>query len=207
MKENARQSECGLRCKYCGYDAHKDIIKAAFWMNDGLIAIEGIPARLCKGCGEQFFDEQITERIQKLLKNPIAEPERQIRISVYDFPQLESTEKHRQSRSIRANKNSQTILQCKYCESETVEELVKSAFWVDEQLIAVENIPARVCHECEAHFYDNETAEKIAALEKLRAVRDGSRCDVTASVFTLGDNENAADNGFHQDTSDRFCER
>jgi hypothetical protein len=47
------------------------------------------------------------------------------------------------------------------------------------------------------HFYDDETAEKIAALEKLRAVRDGARRDVTASVFTLGDNENAVDNRYH----------
>ena len=193
MKENVRQSECGLRCEYCGYDTHEDIIKAAFWMDDGLIAIEGIPARLCRGCGEQFFDEQITEMIQKLLTNPIAEPERQIRVPVYDFPQLESTGKHRQSQSIRANKDSQVILGCKYCESETVEELVKSAFWVNEQLIAVENIPARVCRECEAYFYDDETAEKIAALEKLRGVPDGARRDVTALVFALGDNENAAD--------------
>jgi YgiT-type zinc finger domain-containing protein len=207
MKENARQSECGLRCKYCGYDTHEDIIKAAFWMNDGLIAIEGIPARLCKGCGEQFFDEQITERIQKLLKNPIAESERQIRVSVYDFPQLESTEKHRQSQSIRANKDSQAILRCKYCESETVEELVKSAFWVDEQLIAVENIPARVCQECKVQFYDDETAEGIATLERIRSVPDAARRDAMVTVFSLPDKDNTVDNGFHRDTSDRFCER
>jgi YgiT-type zinc finger domain-containing protein len=197
VKENAKQSECCLRCEYCGYDAYEDIIEAAFWTDDGLIAIEAIPARLCSGCGEQFFDEQVTERIRKLLKNRIAEPEREIRIPVYDFPQVESIGKHRRSQSIRANKDFQAILWCKYCESETVDELVKSAFWVDERLIGVENVPARVCQECEAHFYDDETAEKIAALEKLSAVPAGSRRDVMALVFTLGGNESAADNRYH----------
>jgi YgiT-type zinc finger domain-containing protein len=158
------------------------------------------------GCGEQFFDGQITHRIQKLLKNPVVEPERQIRVSVYDFPQFESIGKHRQFRSIRARKDSQTILQCKYCESETVEKLVKSAFWANEQLIAVENIPARVCQECEVHFYDDETAETIATLGQLRAVPDGAKRDVTASVFSLGDKENVADNRYHEDGIDRLCE-
>jgi len=206
MKENVEHSECGLRCKYCRCDTYEDVIKAAFWMDNGLIVIEGIPARLCTGCWEQFFDEKITQRIHQLLTNPTTEPERQIRAFVYDLPQLESTEEHRQFQSIRANKDSQASLQCKYCESETVEELVKSAFWVNEQLIAIENIPARVCHECEVHFYDDETAERIATLGQLRAVPDGAKRDVTVLVFTLGDKENAADNRYHEDAIDRLCE-
>lgn len=235
MRENVKQSRCEphpsdgrgeLRCKYCKYDTHEEVIKAAFWMDNGLIVIESIPARLCKGCGEQFLDEQITRRIQELLKNPTTEPERLIRVSVYDLPQLESMGKHRHPCQKQAGaeqiKDSQASLQCKYCESETVEELVKSAFWVDEQLIAVENIPARVCQECEVHFYDDETAETIATLgqcvirrsvwrrtgriDGLRAVPDGARRDVTASVFSLGDKENAADNRYHEDASDRLCE-
>jgi len=206
MKENVKQSECGLRCRYCGYDTHEDVIKAAFWVDNGLIVIEGIPVRLCTGCGEQFLDEHITQKIEKLLKNPRAGRERQTRVSVYDFPQLESIGKHCQFQPIRANRDSQASLQCKYCESETVEELVKSAFWVNEQLIAIENIPARVCHECEVHFYDDETAERIATLGQLRAVPDGAKRDVTVLVFTLGDKENAADNRYHEDAIDRLCE-
>lgn len=140
------------------------------------------------------------------MKNPTTEPERLIRVSVYDLPQLESMGKHRQFQSIRANKDSQASLKCKYCESETVEELVKSAFWVDEQLIAVENIPARVCQECKEHFYDDEIAETIATLGQLRDVPDGAMHDVTASVFSLGDKENAVEDRYHEDVSDRLCE-
>ena len=193
MRENSNKSESELRCKYCNHDTYEEIIKATFWMDNGLIVIEGIPARLCKGCKEQFLDEQITRRIQETLNNPTTKPERLIQVSVYDLPQLESMGKDRQFQSIKANKDSQTRLQCKYCESETVEEPAKSAFWVDEQLIAVENIPARVCQECKEYFYDDETAEKIATLGQLRAVPDGARRYVTASVFSLGDKENATE--------------
>jgi len=55
MSENVKQSEAVLRCRYCGHDTYEDVIKAAFWRGDGLIVIEGISARLCERCGEQFF--------------------------------------------------------------------------------------------------------------------------------------------------------
>jgi len=202
MKENVRQSECGLRCKYCGYDTREDVIKAAFWMGDGLIVIEDVLARVCEGCGEQFLDEETTQRIQGLLKNPAMEPRQQIRVSVYDLSRLESMAKHRRgppqggnpAQSIR-NSDPEISPKCKYCESETVEELVKSVFWVNEQLIAIENIRARVCQRCNVQFYDDETAETIATLEKVRAVPDavpkgtpiGARRDATVSVFSLSD--------------------
>jgi len=206
MKENARQSECGLRCKYCGYDTHNDVIKAAFWMDNRLIVVESVPARLCMGCGEQFFEEYVTQSIQKFFKDPIVKPERQICVFVYDFPQLKSIGKYRQFQSIRANNDSQASLQCKHCKSETVEKMVRSAFWVNEQLIAVENIPARVCQECEVHFYDDETAETIATLGQLIAVPDGVKRDITASVFTFGEKENTADNRYHEDVINRLYE-
>lgn len=206
MNENIRQSECSLRCKYCGYDTLEDVIKTAFWRDDSLIVVESVPARLCIGCGEQFFEERVAQRIRKFIKNPTAEPEQQIRVSVYDFPQIEYVGKDRQSQSIRANNDSKASLQCKHCESETVEKLVRSAFWVNEQLIAVENIPARVCPECEVYFYNDETAETIAALGQLRAVPDRVKHDITVSVFAFENKENAADNEYHEDVINRLCE-
>jgi YgiT-type zinc finger domain-containing protein len=207
MKENSKLPESALRCKYCGYGTREDVIKAAFWMDDGLIVVEDVLAQVCEGCGEQFLDEETTQQIQELLKNRTVEPGRQIRVSVYDLSRLESMAKRRRSQSIRVSRDPETNLQCKYCESETVEELVKSAFWVNEQLIAIENIRARVCRGCKVQFYDDETAEGIATLEKIRTVPDAARRDVTVSVFSLADKENTVGNRFHQDTSDRFCER
>lgn len=207
MKENYKQSESALRCKYCGYGIREDVIKAAFWMNDELIVVEDVLAQVCEGCAEQFLDEETTQQIQKLLRNPTEGPRRQIRISVYDLSLLDSMSIHHRLQSIKVKKNPETNLQCKYCESKTVEKLVKTAFWVDEQLIAVENIPARVCQECKVQFYDDETAEEITTLERIMAVPNATRRNVTVTVFSLSDKENTLDNRFHGDTSDRSCER
>ncbi len=56
-------------------------------------------------------------------------------------------------------------------------------------------------------FYDDETAEKIATLERIRAVPNAARRNVKATVLSLPDTENSVDNRFHRDISDRFCER
>jgi YgiT-type zinc finger domain-containing protein len=196
MKENSKQSESALRCKYCGYGTHEDVIKAAFWMNDELIVVEDVLAQVCEGCAEQFLDEETTQRIQTLLKNPREEPRQQTRISVYDLSRLYSMSKRHRPQSIKVKREPETNLQCKYCESETVEKLVKSAFWVSEQLIAVENIPARVCQKCKVQFYDDETAEEITTLQRLKAIPDAARRHVTATLFSLADKENTVDHRF-----------
>jgi len=197
MIENSKQPESAQRCKYCGYSTREDVIKAAFWMNDGLIIVEDVLAQVCEGCAEQFLDEETTQQIQKLLKNPTEEPRRQIWVSVYDLSRLDSMSKRHRLQSIKVKRDPEINLQCKYCESETVEKLVKSAFWVNERLIAVENIPARVCQECKVQFYDDETADVISTLERIRAVPDAARRNVTVTVFSLPDKENNVDNGFH----------
>jgi YgiT-type zinc finger domain-containing protein len=206
MKEHSKQPESALRCKYCGYDTREDVIKAAFWMNDELIVVEDVPARVCEGCAEHFLNKETTQQIQKLLKNPTEEPRRQIRISVYDLSRLYSLSKRRRLRSIKVKREPETNLQCKYCESETVEKLVKSAFWVNERLIAVENIPAWVCRECKMQFYDDETAETIATLEQLKAVPEGAKRDVMVSIFSCRSKKHAADNRYHENVINRLCE-
>jgi YgiT-type zinc finger domain-containing protein len=203
------RSQAAPRCKYCGFDTHEDVIKAAIWTNKGLIVVEDIPARLCEGCGEQFFEEEITQRIQNVLTHLLTKAKRQIRVPVYSLSQvaapkherhpevageqyrasLESTH-HQAKRApepVRANHDCQEAFLCKYCESGTVAELVKSAFWVDGALLAIENIPARVCQRCRQQFYDEQVAEKIAALERRRSVLGPATRDVSVPVFSLAD--------------------
>ena len=74
-----------LRCEYCGSDTRRDVVQAAFWSDRGLIAIEHIPARMCEGCGEQFYDEQTTERIEQIVTDPAARASREIVVPVFSL--------------------------------------------------------------------------------------------------------------------------
>jgi len=218
MEQKQQKSKTVMRCKYCGYEATEDIIKAALWSNEGLIVIEDIPAWLCEGCLEQFFEEEITQRIQQVITYPISKAKRQIRAPVYSLSKVKVAKRQRHpeaksqqppcfpaqartgaspeptyqqakqiSEQIKINKDGQETLLCKYCESETVEDLVKSAFWVDGVLLVVENVPARVCQRCRQQYYDEETTEQITAFDKHRFVSGTARRDVWVPVFSLAD--------------------
>ncbi len=55
------------QCSYCNGRLHEDTVQAAFWGLEGMVAIKDIPARVCERCGEQFYDEETTSTIHRLL--------------------------------------------------------------------------------------------------------------------------------------------
>ena len=208
MQERRSQDETQITpgCKYCGFDTHKDIIKAAIWTNNGLIVIEDIPARLCGGCGEQFFDEKVTQKIAEVTKYPAAKAKQKVRVPVCSLSQDQAAEKQSKPEkpdkqhtaftyyqkkqvieSAGINENHQGSLLCKYCKSETVEDVIKSVFWLDGEPIVLENIPARVCQRCGQQFYDVETAERITALKKSRCGAAMVSKSILVPVFSLTD--------------------
>lgn len=189
MEKNYQESNAAHRCKYCGCDTNEDVIKAAFWTDSGLTVIEDIPARICEGCGEQFFNDETTQRIQQLITCPVVKAKRQIQIPIYSMSQDTAKRKEHYPEPIRVNRDHQETFLCRYCESETIEELVKSVFWMDGELLALENVPARVCKLCKQPFYDDKTAEKITELHGCRLVQETPRRYVSAPIFSLIDGE------------------
>jgi len=184
-----QQHQVATPCKYCGCETNEDIIKAAIWTEKGLIVIEDIPAQLCEGCGEQFFDEQVTQKIQQAIKYPAKKAKQQLQVPVCSLSQLEVEKGKRHSETTEANLGRQDAFLCRYCESQTTEEMVKSAFWVDGQLVAIENVPAKVCQRCRQQFYDQETAEKITTLDKRSLVAVAPNRKVLVPVFSLAELE------------------
>ena len=183
-KRGGVQTEAGPPCKYCGFETHEDVIKAALWTHNGLVVVEDIPARVCQGCGEQFFDEEVTQKIENVVASPAAKAKRRVRVPVYSMSQNRAGERQR----TKADQKDEEILLCKYCGSETVKELVRSAFWVDGQLFAVENVPAQVCQRCKQQFYDAEITEKLTTLANDAPGQAGAR-EMCVLVFSLTDVE------------------
>ncbi|HUT88053.1 MAG TPA: YgiT-type zinc finger protein [Thermoguttaceae bacterium] len=206
--EDAVDRSAASRCEHCGSRTEEDLVRAAFWSDRGLIAIEDVPARVCRACGEQSYDRETARRIEKLVAGPVGEPKQEILVPVFsladvELPDLEGraqvvdekeTEAVQSVFSGREETEEATSTQgsdapclCTYCESETDEGAVKSVFWTAQGLIAVESIPARVCRRCREQFYDEETAWKIAALTQqgLPPIEPNRR--IVVPVFSLAD--------------------
>jgi YgiT-type zinc finger domain-containing protein len=76
------------RCEHCGSRTHDKVVKAAFWGDRGLVAIEDIPARVCEACGEQFYDEATARKIEKLVADPATGMKRQILVPVFSLAEV-----------------------------------------------------------------------------------------------------------------------
>lgn len=87
--QSARQGQqdgpAAFACASCGADTREDLVKAAFWGPQGLVAIEDIPARICQGCGEQFYDDRTAHRIEQIVHGSTVAPIRRITIPVFSL--------------------------------------------------------------------------------------------------------------------------
>jgi YgiT-type zinc finger domain-containing protein len=79
-----------IGCPYCRSETREDVLQAAFRGQRGWVVIEGIPARVCEGCGEQFYDERTTRQIEEILADPVAKPQRRIVVPIFVLAETES---------------------------------------------------------------------------------------------------------------------
>jgi YgiT-type zinc finger domain-containing protein len=82
----------------------------------------------------------------------------------------------------------QTTLACANCGSANVGmRHVRSAFWQDERLVVVENIPALVCGACAEKFYDDATVVELDLLRGEGFPAKLARAELSVPVFSFGD--------------------
>jgi YgiT-type zinc finger domain-containing protein len=79
-----------------------------------------------------------------------------------------------------------SVARCTQCGADGVRQVqARSAFWHDDQLVVVEDIPALQCARCGEQFYDDAT---IVALDLLRGrgfAAGEARREMTVAVFSL----------------------
>ena len=64
---------------------------------------------------------------------------------------------------------------------------VRSAFWQDDRLVVVEDIPALVCGACAEQFYDDTTVVGLDLLRGEGFPAEKARAELRVPVFSFGD--------------------
>jgi len=59
-------------------------VKYTIDINDQLIVIDNVPARVCLETGEQLFSPETVERLQRMISNR-SKPKRVMKVPVFDF--------------------------------------------------------------------------------------------------------------------------
>ena len=76
---------------------------------------------------------------------------------------------------------------CKQCGSDLHGEYVRSAFWHNNRLVVIEDIPALVCDNCGEQFYDDVTVVMIDLLRGEGFQSEKARSEMRVPVFSLRD--------------------
>ncbi len=83
-------------CPVCeSADTRHAHVRSAFWHNDRLVVVEGVPALVCNVCGEQFYDDGAVRLIDRMRQNgfPPEEAIRELRVPVYSCSTFASAQR------------------------------------------------------------------------------------------------------------------
>ena len=72
-------------CPVCNVLLATGEVRTAIWQGDRLAVVEGVPALVCRSCGEQFYDDDVSEALRRLGEEgfPDAEAARRIEVPVF----------------------------------------------------------------------------------------------------------------------------
>lgn len=76
---------------------------------------------------------------------------------------------------------------CPVCESaNTGVAFVRSAFWHNDRLVVIDDVPALVCRACGEQFYDDGTVRVIDRMRANGFPPEDAVGELTVPVFTFG---------------------
>jgi YgiT-type zinc finger domain-containing protein len=87
MMADHEQGSAAGRCPRCGGELTATMVRSAVWRGDSVAIIEDIPALVCSGCLEQFYDDDVSEAMRRLAENgfPPQDAVRQVTVPVFSL--------------------------------------------------------------------------------------------------------------------------
>jgi len=84
--DSGQQSQ--VSCTNCGSaNVSASHVRSAFWQDDRLVVVEGIPALVCRACAEQFYDDNTVVGLDLLRGEgfPAEKARAELRVPVFSF--------------------------------------------------------------------------------------------------------------------------
>ncbi len=73
-----------MQCLVCKTETVNQLITYSQIYNGQLVAVENVPADVCPRCGEQYFDKETADQIQKVIYAGNAS--RKLEVPLFDYP-------------------------------------------------------------------------------------------------------------------------
>ena len=73
-----------MNCDLCGSPMTEQSVTYTIQLDDRLVVVEHVPARVCAQCGERLYAPETVERLQKTVWEQ-KKPSRVVETQVFDF--------------------------------------------------------------------------------------------------------------------------
>jgi YgiT-type zinc finger domain-containing protein len=85
--EMVSESSAPAPCPRCGQALEATTTRTTFWQGDRVAIVEDVPAHVCRGCLDQFYDDHVSDALRRLAEAgfPAAEADRQVQVPVFSL--------------------------------------------------------------------------------------------------------------------------
>ena len=66
--DSSQETKMILKCPVCAGQLKMDMIREEVWVDDELLVIDNLPAKVCLNCGESIVDYNTMEKIEKIIE-------------------------------------------------------------------------------------------------------------------------------------------
>jgi YgiT-type zinc finger domain-containing protein len=85
------------------------------------------------------------------------------------------------------NASEEDLATCSQCGSDLRAATIRSAFWEDDRLVVIEDVPALVCSNCREQYFDDTTVVLLDLMRGDGFPAEKARREIVVPVFSLRD--------------------
>ncbi len=76
-----------MPCSFCDGELEECKVTYEYRWEGKLFVFEDVPARVCRQCGEKYFDAKVVKAMERTVLNQV-KPKRTLQVPVFSYPEV-----------------------------------------------------------------------------------------------------------------------
>jgi YgiT-type zinc finger domain-containing protein len=76
-----------MSCSFCGGELEERLVQHEYRWEGKLFVFEDVPARVCRQCGEKYFDAHVVKAMERAVLHQL-KPKRILRVPLFTYPDV-----------------------------------------------------------------------------------------------------------------------
>ena len=76
-----------MPCSFCDGELQEQQVQHEYRWESKLFVFEDVPARVCRQCGEKYFDAQVVKAMERAVLRQL-KPKRILRVPLFSYPEV-----------------------------------------------------------------------------------------------------------------------